>query len=87
MIELAGIATLVIGSVMSLWNGIVLFTLNRRAKKDDDRDAQLKNMKERIQALEGQRITVEQIREVIKSELDSFELRMIKAGQIDCGGK
>lgn len=84
--QVISIVLMVFGSILGLWNAVVMFILNRKAKAQDEREERMKRCEERLTALEGQQLTAEKVREVIKSELTAFELRLIQKGQIDVGG-
>ncbi len=68
---------------LGLLNVYVLWLLNRRTKASDEHKAQHKMIEEKLLLIEGQALSEETLRKVLKEELQVFELRLINEGRLD----
>lgn len=68
---------------LGLLNVYVLWLLNRRTKTSDEHKAQHKKIEEKLLLIEGQALSEETLRKVLKEELQVFELRLINEGRLD----
>lgn len=78
-IQVIQVAFWIIGTV----NVFVMFALNRGTKRNDEHNATHKDVEKRLGCLENQRITEERFRQIIREELQGFELRLTKEGRLD----
>lgn len=76
------IFAIVFSALLSLINGLFIYARSRKDKLDQEKEERLVTCESEIQVLKSQQLTEERLRSIIRSELESFELRMLKSGQM-----
>ena len=75
--------TVFVAAFLGLLNAVLMFKLNRAAKRNDEHEARHKRHEDDIRRLQGEILSEDRFRQILREELKEFELNLINEGRLD----